>query len=375
MIPPLDRADLERREDAWLAPYAMRACESRGRDHGTDEDSARTAFQRDRDRIVHSKAFRRLAYKTQVFINDSGDLFRTRLTHTIEVAQLARSAARRLSLNEDLVECIALAHDLGHPPFGHRGESMLAELMADHGGFEHNQQTLRIVEVLESRYPDFQGLDLTYEVREGIVKHHADGIPNRYHPEERPLLEAILVDAIDSIAYDCHDLDDGLRSGIITADALSEVPLWSEMYRQVGIGLPQNLAIDRCIRGLIDLLLGDLVGTSFAAIQTANLTSTAQVRSIPLVCIRHSDGIAKQKRDLESWLFAHLYRNPDLNLVFDTARNQLADIFRALIANPSHLPEDFQARAAIDGLYRCVADYVAGMTDRYALGIHPRLSG
>ncbi|HTM21250.1 MAG TPA: dNTP triphosphohydrolase, partial [Kofleriaceae bacterium] len=281
------RAEYEAVEDAQLAPYAMRAAASRGRDHASQPDPARTDFQRDRDRITHSRAFRRLQYKTQVFLNDTGDHFRTRLTHTIEVSQLARTAARRLRLNEDLVECVAMVHDLGHPPFGHRGEDLLGELMADHGGFEHNRHGLRIVEELEVRYPEFPGLDLTYEVRESLIKHSAEydpaRVPLRFLPKEAPLLEAQLVDEIDSIVYDCHDVDDGLRGGYLELEALAEVPLWQGAWREAVEASPRScpakLLVDRTLRVLMDSLVGNLVEHSERAFAEAGVGAVADVRA------------------------------------------------------------------------------------------------
>ena len=375
------REQIEARESGWLAPYAMSAAGSRGRNHSSEPDAYRTAFQQDRDRIIHSRAFRRLQYKTQVFTNDEGDHFRTRLTHTIEVAQLAQSAARRMRLNEDLVECIALVHDVGHPPFGHRGEDLLSELMAEHGGFEHNRQGLRIVEELEVRYPEFPGLNLTYEVRESIIKHSAHydraKVPLRYHPQEAPLLEAQLVDEIDSIVYDCHDIDDGLRGGYITLETLAEVPLWQGAWSEAVARSPRNapskLLVDRALRILMDALLGNLIEHSEARLREHALESLAAVRAHPGQVIEVSASMKAGKESLEAWLFANLYRHHRVNRVFHTARRMLAELFAFYTEHPDSLPPEHAGRAEGAGLYRAVADYIAGMTDRFAVEDYRRL--
>ncbi|TVR44293.1 MAG: deoxyguanosinetriphosphate triphosphohydrolase [Planctomycetota bacterium] len=383
MMQQADRGVVEEREERELAPWAMRSALSRGRDHAAPADRWRSAFQRDRDRIVHARAFRRLAYKTQVFINSQGDLFRSRLTHTMEVAQLARSAAQRLRLNGDLVECISLVHDLGHPPFGHRGEDMLAELMADYGGFEHNLQALRIVEELEHRYPEFPGLNLTYEVRESIVKHSAHGeaskVPQRFHPKEAALLEACLVDEVDSITYDCHDIDDGLRAGIISLQGLSEVPLWSGALAQASeespSGTAEKLLIDRAIRILIDAFIGDLVDNSQRAIGHAGLSNMTDLRAHQTAnLITLSGSMATAKAQLEGWLFDHCYRHWRVNRTFHTARATLRDLFTFYVSHPDALPDEHQERIDGSGLHRTVADYLAGMTDRFAIDEYRRIS-
>ncbi|TVR14933.1 MAG: deoxyguanosinetriphosphate triphosphohydrolase [Planctomycetota bacterium] len=379
---PADRSTLEEREAQQLAPWAMRAADSRGRDHHAADDPWRTCFQRDRDRIIHSHAFRRLAYKTQVFANTQGDLFRSRLTHTMEVAQLARSAARRLALNEDLVECISLVHDLGHPPFGHRGEDLLAELMADYGGFEHNLQALRIVEELEWRYPEFPGLNLSYEVRESIVKHAADKpgkhIPRRFHPDQAALLEACLVDEIDSCTYDCHDIDDGLRAGIIRLDALHDIALWRGAWEQASAesrqGTSTKLLCDRALRILLDAFLTDVVDTSSQRIAAAAIADTSDIRrhhGSPLITM--SPSMASAKAELEQWLFQHCYRHWRVNRVFHSAQRVLRDLFTFYIDHPDSLPDEHQDRIDACGLHRTVSDYLAGMTDRFAIDEHRQL--
>jgi dGTPase len=372
------REDVEAREAAVLAPYAMRAGLSRGRQHRPVADPFRTDFQRDRDRIVHSRAFRRLAYKTQVFLNDEGDLFRTRLTHTIEVSQVARTTARRLALNEDLVECVALVHDLGHPPFGHRGEAMLASLMAGHGGFEHNHQGLRVVEELEVRYPEHPGLDLSYEVREGIVKHgsHYDParIPERFHPDERPLVEHQLVDAVDSVVYDCHDIDDGLRAGILAIEQLAEVPLWAGAWHEAveasPRAAPRKLIVDRALRQLMDAMIGDLDEAS--ARRLAAVPSLAAVRAAAAPLVAQSPSMAERKAELEGFLFRNLYRHHRINAALHRAQRILAELFAFYTAHPDALPPEHAERAGSQ-LHLAVADYLAGMTDRFALDEHRRL--
>jgi len=380
-MPLFDCAAIQAREDAALAPYAMRAAACRGRDHSTRPDAWRTHFQRDRDRIVHSRAFRRLQGKTQVFIDGEGDHFRTRLTHTIEVAQVARTVARRLGLNEDLVECVALVHDLGHPPFGHRGEDMLASLMEPYGGFEHNRQGLRVVEELEVRYPEHPGLDLSYEVRESIVKHGSKYAPERtdrrFHPEERPLLEAQLTDALDSVVYDCHDIDDGLRGGYISLAQLGEVPLWDAAWREAveasPRAAPQKLILDRALRNLMDALLEDCCTATLARLAEDGVGDLAGVRAARRALVVQSATMEVRKRELEAFLFRDLYRHHLVNAAFHRARRVLAELFAFYTDHPDALPPEHAARIAGAGLHRTVADYLSGMTDRYALDEHRRL--
>ena len=364
-----------------LAGYAMQGADTRGREHPHDPDPARDEFTRDRDRVVHCRAFRRLQHKTQVFTSDQGDHFRNRLTHTIEVAQLARSAGRRLRLNEDLVECIALVHDVGHPPFGHQGETMLDELLQGRGGFEHNLQGLRIVEQLEIRYPEFPGLNLTYELRESIVKHSAHydraKVPARFAPDQAPLLEAQLVDEMDSITYDCHDVDDGLRAGLITLDGLREVPLfagaWAEACDASPRGTATRLLIDRAIRRMLDSLVSNLVEFSALGIAQRRLTSVAAVRSCPEQVVSLAPSMVEAKEILEAWLFRNLYRHHLVNRTFHRAKRILRQLWEFYISHPDALPPEFAQRIDHDGLERLVADYIAGMTDRFAEDEHRRL--
>ncbi len=373
-----DRLVQEERERATLAPYAMPVADSRGRAHACDPDPVRTDYQRDRDRIIHARAFRRLAHKTQVFIGSSGDLFRSRLTHSMEVSQLARVTARRLGLNEDLVECIALLHDLGHPPFGHRGEAMLDELLAEDGGFEHNRQTLRIVEDLEQRYSAFPGLNLSYEVREGIVKHSwplAEGaVPARFRPDEAPLLEILLVDVVDSIAYDCHDIDDALRAGIIDRQALDTLPLWRGAWQravdQSPTATPDKLLIDHALRALLDAMINDLADETLRRLHTAGITGLAGVRAATPPLVGLGSSMAQAKQELEAFLFARVYRHWQVNRVFHRARRMLRELFTFFCDHPDCLPDEHQARIADHGLRRTVADYIAGMTDRFAEDSH-----
>lgn len=363
-----------RREARDLAPYAVHVVDSEGRAYPAEPERHRSAFQRDRDRIVHSRAFRRLAYKTQVFSNEEGDLYRSRLTHTMEVAQLARSAARRLRLNEDLVECVALAHDLGHPPFGHRGEDMLDELMRAHGGFDHHHQALRIVEELERRYPDYPGLNLTWEVRDALAKlgcvHERARVPRRYRRDQGPVLEAQLVDQVDSIAYDCHDLDDGLRAGILRLDELAELDLWRGAWDQACASAPRGcgdkILIDRAIHILLDAFLGDLIEHSAHLLATAAPADVAAVRAATEPLIAGSPSMRRAREQLEAWLFQELYRDWRVNRTFHKARRILAELFAWLCAHPDTMPDEHQRRVELLGCERAVADYLAGMTDRYA---------
>ncbi len=366
-----------------LSARAIRSRESRGRAHRHEPDPHRSEFQRDRDRIVHARAFRRLMHKTQVFTWDQGDHFRSRLTHTLEVGQLARSAARRLGLNEDLVESVALVHDLGHPPFGHQGETMLDELLASHGGFEHNRQTLRIVEELESRYPEFPGLNLTYEVRESIIKHSAHydraKVPTRFHPEESPLLEAQLVDEVDSITYDSHDIDDGLRSGFLSIEQLQDVPLWAgawgEAVEASPRNTPQRLLVDRAVRKVTDSLLSSLVEHTQVQLVSRAITTVDDVRRCDAQVVGPAPSMRDAKEVLEAWLFQHLYRHFEVNRTFHRAKRILADLFAFYRDHPDCLPPEFAARVEATGLERVVADYISGMTDRYAVDEHRRLVG
>ena len=369
-----------------LAPYACDPHRSRGRLHPEPEAPTRSVFQRDRDRIVHSTAFRRLVYKTQVFLNHEGDLFRTRLTHSLEVAQLGRSMARALGLNEDLVEAIALAHDLGHTPFGHAGQDALNECMAEHGGFEHNLQSLRVVDELEERYPAFNGLNLSFETREGILKHcsrrnaevlcarEPGGVAQRFLDNTRPSLEAQLCNLADEIAYNAHDIDDGVRSGLLTWSQLHELEL-VERYRHQTVrefpALQGRRLLYETIRRMLSEQVYDVIAATREAIALARVDSLQAVRAAPaLVCF--SPGMREQSRELKRFLFANLYRHPQVMQTTDQARHVVRDLFAAYVSSPREMPADFAARADTS---RAVADYIAGMTDRFAAREHARLTG
>ena len=375
----LTREQMEEQENALLAPWGMRSAQSRGRQHPDPERSYRTCYQRDRDRIVHTTAFRRLEYKTQVFVTYEGDYYRTRLTHTIEVIQIARTIARSLRANEDLVEAIATAHDLGHTPFGHSGEAALHEVMARHGGFDHNHQTLRIVTELECRYPDFPGLNLTWEVREGIIKHKTQydrgkAIPE-YEPDRSPTLEAQIVNAADEIAYSTHDLDDGLRAGLIDPSALQSVDAWrlAQAEAQVSPEATDELSRHRVVRRLIDLEVTDLIQASAQALAQAAPESSEAVRLLTEPVVRHSPEMADYNRDLRAFLYENLYRHWLVLRMADKAGRFVRELFQAYVAHPRELPADVQRQANQVGLERAVCDYIAGMTDRYALEEYRKL--
>jgi len=366
---------------ADLAPYAVHPDGSRGRRFAEPAPEARNEFQRDRDRIIHSTAFRRLEYKTQVFVNHEGDHFRTRLTHSLEVAQIGRSIARNLGLNEDLVEAIALAHDLGHTPFGHAGQDALNACMREHGGFEHNLQSLRVVDVLEQRYAAFDGLNLTYETREGILKHcsaanarNLGELGERFLRGQRPSLEAQLTNLADEIAYNNHDVDDGLRSGLLTLEQLDAVPIFARHRAAVSAeypGLAPRRLIHETVRRMINTLVSDLTGRSRANIALQRPTSADQVRVMPSL-IGFSDEVAAEQQDLRAFLRTHLYRHRQVNRMTSKARRIVRDLFEAFSSDPRLLPPQFQGRFDGQGL-RAIADYIAGMTDRFAIREHRRL--
>jgi dGTPase len=375
-----DRAAFEREEAARLAPWAVPSGASRGRLFPEPPHPYRTEFQRDRDRIVHSRAFRRLEYKTQVFVHHEGDHYRNRLTHTLEGSQIARTIARALRLGEELAEAVVLAHDLGHTPFGHAGERVLAELMADHGGFDHNRQSLRIVDLLEERYPDFRGLNLTWETREGILKHGSDWEHPVALPElgRQPSLEAQVADAADEIAYTNHDLDDGLRSGLLRLEQLSALALWRETRREIESRIGR--ASERVLRAqtivaLINRLVTDLIEASAARLEVSGLASVEGVRATPRRLIGFSAGIEKEKLELKRFLHDELYLHPAVRQVSEAASTLLVDLFRGYRERPERLPARVRAHFQGDGEARAVCDYVAGMTDRFALKEHRELTG
>jgi dGTPase len=377
---PRARTELEQFELDHLAPYAQTSAASRGRAHPETKHALRTEFQRDRDRVIHSRAFRRLEYKTQVFLNGTGDHLRTRLTHTMEVAGISRSIARSLRLNEDLAEAIALAHDLGHPPFGHMGEEMLDELMQPHGGFEHNLQSLRIVTELEEKYPAFNGLNLSWEVREGLAKHYtkAQKPPHLAGFDfQSPSLEAQIANLADEVTYYSHDLDDGLDEGLITLAQLQSVELWQTTFERVQRDHPE-LHADRLqaftIREIIDREVADVVATSDANIAAAGVRSADDVRRLDRPLISYSPELTRANRQLREFLYKNLYYSPGVHEPHERAARTLRELFRAYAANPLRMGSSYRARIPADGLYRCVCDYIAGMTDRYALEEFARLT-
>jgi len=369
-----------------LAPYACDPALSRGRRHQEAPAPTRDAFQRDRDRIVHSTAFRRLVYKTQVFLNHEGDLFRTRLTHSLEVAQLGRSIARSLRLNEDLVEAVALAHDLGHTPFGHAGQDALDACMADEGGFEHNLQSLRVVDELEHRYPDFDGLNLSFETREGILKHcsraNADrleaaepgGVARRFHDRTQPGLEAQLCNLADEIAYNAHDIDDGVRSGLISIEWLGEVPLFERFRRQAMAEHPTlqgRRVLYETIRRMLSAQVYDVIDATRAALAAAAPGDAEAARHCgPLVLF--SDAMRAESTELKRFLFRNLYRHERVVQTTGRAKGVVRTLFAAYLADAREMPEFYAGR---EDRHRAVADYIAGMTDRFALREHERLTG
>ena len=370
----IDRLQIEERERQTLAGYAALSAESRGRVYPQEEHPLRTAYQRDRDRIVHSSAFRRMEYKTQVFIPHLADHFRTRLTHTIEVAQIARTLARNLRVNEDLTEAIALVHDLGHTPFGHSGEDVLNELLADFGGFNHNRQSLRVVDLLEERYPDHPGLNLTYEVREGIAKHETHGsvVGPEFHPDERPTLEAALVDKADELAYSAHDVDDGLSSGLMTVGDLQSLSIWNDEsgpFWSAGAGLEDgegDLFRCRLARFLINRMATDLLDTTSARLRELRATDLASLRKAPHSVCGYSLAMEPQVAELKQALRTHLYRHPRLLLMADQAHRVIHRLFAKLTSDPKLMPLRFQTMLRDQPVQIVAADYIAGMTDRFA---------
>lgn len=384
-----------------LAAFACDPAQSRGRRYPEQAAPTRTEFQRDRDRIVHSSAFRRLVYKTQVFLNHEGDLFRTRLTHSLEVAQLGRSIARSLGLNEDLVEAIALAHDLGHTPFGHAGQDALNECMADHGGFEHNLQSLRVVDQLEERYPQFDGLNLTFETREGILKHcsranaekleaaEPGGVGQRFLDRTQPGLEAQLCNLADEIAYNAHDIDDGVRSGLITLEQLQQVPLFDDFrkqtlaeYPRLGDAAQGRRLLYETIRRMLSAQVYDVIAATQQALGPRPPASADAARQLePL--LQFGPDMREKSATLKRFLLQNLYRHPQVMQTTGQAKQVVRDLFGSYLAAPQEMQGNFSARcdaarAAQDGAAsaaRVVADYIAGMTDRFAAREHERLTG
>lgn len=378
----ITREEFEQREDQWLARYAMRSSQSRGRAYPETEHAYRTAYQRDRDRIIHTTAFRRLEYKTQVFVYSEGDHYRNRLTHSIEVGQIGRTLARALGCNEDLIEAICLAHDLGHSPFGHVGEATLNTLMKDHGGYDHQRQTYRIVTTLEHRYPEHLGLNLTYEVLEGVVKHDTDYdiVDARdYTPEERGTLECQLSNLADEIAYNTSDLDDGLRSGILSPASVRELGIAQRVLQS--LNAPANADLDDAlmrhsfIRRLVKFEVGDTIATTQQNIEQAGIKSLASLRNQPYNVANYSTEMQALNGELKKYLFDNFYRHYRVVRMATKAERLLRDLFNAYIDQPLQLPPETQQRAQElpEGLHRAVCDYIAGMTDRYAIQEHKRL--
>jgi len=372
------RSELEAHENQILAPYGYHSRDTKGRVYPENEPQYRTAFQRDRDRILHTTAFRRLEYKTQVFINYEGDYYRTRLTHTLEVAQIGRAIARALGANEDLVEAICLGHDLGHPAFGHSGEAALARLMKDYGGFEHNKQTLRIVTLLERRYAEFAGLNLTWEVREGIVKHETEydiTDKNEYNPELRGHLEAQIANAADELAYTTHDLDDGLRSGMISPKMLAGITLWEILVESVGWRGDEldELTRHRMIRRLIGLEVSDLLESTNHTILENKIKTTSEIQGLSHNVVQFSDDMYRRNRQLKDFLYTKLYRHYRVVRMASKAEVTISDLFKAYQTDPEMLPLHIQEMVNKHGLERTVCDYLAGMTDRFAIEEHKKL--
>lgn len=374
------RQQLEEREAQALAPYGLKSRDTRGRAYQPDpEPEDRTPFQRDRDRVLHTTAFRRLEYKTQVFVNYEGDYYRTRLTHTLEVAQIGRTLARALGGNEDLTEAICLAHDLGHPPFGHSGEQALNRLMQGHGGFEHNKQSLRIVTKLERRYPDWPGLNLTWEVREGIIKHETEydlADARDYDPETRGHLEAQIANVADELAYTAHDLDDGLRAELIKPADLAGLDLWEMVRAAIGWKTEalDQLTRHRLIRRLIGLEVRDLITVTDGRLAQAGVKSTADLQRLPHNVVGWSAEMSAHNKQLKRFLYDNMYRHYRVVRMQVKAENILSALFEAYTREPAQLPNETQRRAKEKGdLYRAVCDYIAGMTDRFALDEHYKL--
>lgn len=373
------RQQLEEFEDRNLAPYAIRSKDSRGRKFPEEEADFRTRYQRDRDRILHTTAFRRLEYKTQVFIIHEGDYYRTRLTHSLEVAAIGRSLARSLGANEDLTETICLAHDLGHPPFGHSGETVLARLMMDHGGFNHNHQSVRIVTELEQRYPDFSGLNLSWEVLEGMIKHETDydtADASEYDPHLRGHLEAQLANVADELAYTTHDLDDGLRSGLITPSQLDGIAIWEIVNESLGrrkSDTLDELSRHQIIRRLIGFEMTDLIHSIDRYLRRSKANSPQELQALPYNVVGFSEDMHRRNRELKDFLFEKLYRHYRVVRMQTKAERIISELFNLYVNTPSALPDSVQLSIPVKGLELTVCDYIAGMTDRFAIDEYKRL--
>jgi dGTPase len=375
----INRTYLNDFEEHWLAPYAAKSKHSKGRAHAEEPHPYRTEFQRDRERIIHSRAFRRLEYKTQVFVNHEGDHYRTRLTHTIEVAQIARSIARALRLNEDLAESIALAHDLGHTPFGHSGERELNSLLEGFGGFEHNRQSLRVVERLEERYSDFPGLNLTWETREGIIKHsthHDHPEASNFSPGDQPSIEAQIIDFADEIAYNNHDLDDGISSGLLNIADIDKLVLWQKAKRAIGGKITNDIKsmVSGIIRAIINLLATDLIETTANNIRRLSIHTCDDVRKSSEKTVGFSNDISAASLELKNFLMENLYQHYRVVRMTIKAQKVIRDLFTIYHNKPQALPESSFIKINKNGMEIAIADYIAGMTDRYALEEHQKLT-
>lgn len=382
------RSDLEKFEGEFLADYAVKSGDSKGRIYEEDEHQFRSRFQRDRDRVVHSRAFRRLEYKTQVFVNHEGDYYRTRLTHSLEVAGIARTIARALGVNEDLSEVISLAHDLGHTPFGHSGEHIMTRLMSGHGGFEHNQQSFRVVTLLEDRYSEFPGLNLSYEVLEGIAKHESEyDLPNGdlFNFKGYPSIEAQLCNFADEIAYNNHDIDDGLKSGLLKLDDLSQVEIWKNHFEKVLKKYPHErlkLQLSQTVKSIINTLVHDLVDHTLKNIKEREIKTLEDVRKNGKRLVGFSDEIFKMNQDLKIFLRKNLYRQYRVVRMADKAGRVIKELFSAYEKNPEILPPDFKSQYDHEKFFykgekcsiqRIICDYIAGMTDRFAIEEYNKL--
>ena len=372
------RQQLEETEDKSLAPYGMRSRNTKGRAYLDGEPEYRTSFQRDRDRILHTTAFRRLEYKTQVFINFEGDHFRTRLTHTLEVAQIGRTLARALGGNEDLVEAVCLAHDLGHSPFGHSGEIALARLMKDFGGFDHNKQSLRIVTELEQRYPEFPGLNLSWEVREGMVKHESEydiSDARDFNPDLRGNLETQIANVADELAYTTHDLDVGLRSGMLRPQILVGVALWDilrETYNFHG-SILSDMERHRMIRQLVGIMVTDMIKATDERLRESKVKTALDIQKLKHNVIGYSEEMQRRNREVKDLLYSKLYRHYRVVRMQVKAERIISDLFHAYRAEPAMLPDHIQFFIEKRGLERTICDYIAGMTDRFAIEEHQKL--
>jgi dGTPase len=366
------RKQLEEHETQTLAPYALLSKNSKGRFHHDHEPDYRTAFQRDRDRIIHAEAFRKLEYKTQVFVNDVGDYYRTRLTHTLEVAQIGRTLARALGVNEDLTEAICLAHDLGHPPFGHSGEDALNKLMEQHGGFNHNHQSYRVVTELERRYPQWSGLNLTFETLEGIAKHETEydvGGTTDFDPNTLGSVEAQIADVSDELAYNAHDLDDGLKSGLITTEQLSELEIWQMLCERLGWSGYSLSEVERhqFIRELVGIMVSDVLKKTTACIEERGIKSVDDVINQKDNVVGYSPDQKKRNRALKDFLYENMYYHYRVVRMKQRAEHYTARLFESYVHEPRQLPNEYQAQIDSMGVHRIIADYIASMTDRSAL--------